>query len=188
MNGVEAMVKMAAGRRILEAVEALLRARDGEFAELEQAYLSAVQSVKGMEQVLAVRQRQIVGDLWFAGWRGMQLCLDIFRTPMGAGLLKLDYGELLREHIMIAMPGHREAERELGQLLGCLTPAQRQVLEPVDEYYAHLETVGLKIAHYLGLRMGEALCPMVEPGYASDTAAMYRYRRELEQYLGFALD
>jgi hypothetical protein len=69
-----------------------------------------------------------------------------------------------------------------------MTPQQREVLAPVDEYYAHLETVGLKLAHYLGLRLGDTLCPMVEPGYVSDSGALWRYRQELEQYLEFSLD
>lgn len=184
MNGVEAMLKTAAESGILEAVKTLLAERDGEFAALEQAFLQAKQEVDGVEEILALWQQQMVADLWFAWWQGMKLNMEIFGTPMGTQLLKLDYSDLLREHIMINMPAHRETDR----VWAALTPLQRQQLAPVDEYYAHLETVGLKIAHYLGLRLGDYLYPMVEPGYVSDSAAMWRYRRELEQFLEFSLD
>lgn len=184
MNSVEQMLKTAAGKGILEAVKGLLAERDEEFAALEQAYRGAVQRMEGMEQLLELRQQQMVADLWFAGWQGMKLNMEIFRTPMGEQLLKLDYSDLLREHIMINMPAHRETDR----LWDALTPLQRQQLTPVDEYYAHLETAGVKIAHYMGLRMGDFLYPMTEPGYVGNTAAVHRYRRELEQYLGFSLE
>ena len=188
MNSVEQMLKTAAGKGILEAVKGLLAERDEEFAALEQAYRGAVQRMEGMEQLLALRQQQMVADLWFAGWQGMKLGLENFRTPLGTLLLKLDYPDLLREHIMIAMPAHRETEQALGQLLSAMPPQQREALAPVDEYYAHLETVGLKLAHYLGLRLGDTLYPMVEPGYVSDSGALWHYRQELEQYLEFSLD
>lgn len=188
MNGVEAMLKSVTERAILERIKTLLRSRDREFGMLEEACLSAAQRLGGMEEMLALRDRQIAGDLWFAAGQGIKLNLENFRTPVGTVLLKMDYADLIREHIMIHMPAHRKADRELGQMLAELTPQQRAELEPVDEYYAHLETVGLKLAHYLGLRLGDMLYPMTEPGYVSDTAATWRYRHELEQYLEFSLE
>jgi hypothetical protein len=188
MNTVEAMLKIAAGNEILEGIKTLLRFRDREFGALEKACVSAARSMDGLEEMWQIRDRQITADLWFAAGQGMKLNREIFCTPLGSQLLKLDYSDLLREHIMINMPAHREADRELAQMLSALTPQQREQLAPVDEYYAHLETVGLKIAHYLGLRLGDMLYPMTEPGYVSDTAATCRYRQELEQFLEFSLD
>lgn len=188
MNTVETMLKTAAGNGILEYIKELLRGCDREYEALEQACLSAARDLGGLEEILALKDRQITGDLWFAGWQGMKLNLENFRSLLGSKLLKLDYSDLLREHIMITMPCHREADRELEQMLTGMTPRQREALAPVDEYYAHLETVGLKIAHYLGLRLGDVLYPMVEPGYVSDGAATWHYRRELEQFLGISLE
>lgn len=188
MNGVEAMLKSVAEKGILERIKTLLRSRDREFGALEEACLSAVQRLGVVEEMLSLRDRQIAGDLWFAAGQGMKLNLENFRTPFGAVLLKLDYSDLIREHIMIRMPAHQEADRKLGQMLAELTPQQRAELEPVDEYYAHLETVGLKLAHYMGLRLGDFLYPLTEPGYVSDTAATWRYRQELERHLEFSLE
>lgn len=184
MNAVEQTLKAVTESKILEGIKTLLRSRDREFGALEEACLSAVRDMGGMDEMLAIRDRQIESDLWFAGWQGMKLNREIFRSPIGAALLKLDYSDLLREHIMVNMPVHREVDRALEKL----TPQQREALAPVDEYYAHLEIVGLKIALYLGLRLGDLLYPMVEPGYVSDTAATWRCRYELEQYLGFSLE
>ena len=188
MNTVEAMLKTVAEGGILEGIKDLLRSRDREFEALEQAHLTAVQRMGELAEMLALRDKQITCDLWFAGWQGMKLGLENFHTPLGTLLLKLDYPDLLREHIMIAMPAHRETEQALGQLLAAMNPQQREALAPVDEYYAHLETVGLKLAHYLGLRLGDMLYPMVEPGYVRDNGALWHYRQELEQYLEFSLD
>ena len=188
MNSVEAVLKTVSESGILEGIKDLLRRRDREFEALEKAYLSAVQDMEGLEEMLGIRDRQIISDLWFAGWQGMKLVFENFRTPLGTLLLKLDYPDLLREHIMIAMPVHRETEQALGQLLAAMTPQQREALAPVDEYYAYLETVGLKLAHYLGLRLGDTLYPMVEPGYVADPAATQRCRWDLEQYIGFTLE
>ncbi len=188
MNSVESMLKNAAGKGILEGVKTLLRRRDREFGALEKACMSAARSLGGLEEMLQIRDRQITADLWFAAGQGIKLNLELFRTPLGVQLLKMDYSDLIREHIMINMPAHREADRDLSKMLSDLTPQQRELLAPVDEYYAHLETVGLKIAHYLGLRMGDVLHPMTESGYVSDTAATWRYRQELEQYLEFSLE
>lgn len=188
MNGVEAMLKQVTGNAILEGIKSLLRSRDQEYGALEQAHLAAVHRMGGLEEMLALRDQQITCDLWFAVWQGMKLNFENFRSLLGASMLKLDYSDLLREHIMITMPNHRAAGRELARMTAAMTPGQQEELAPVDEYYAHLETMGLKLAHYVGLRLGDVLYPMVEPGYVYDHAAMLRYRGELEQFLGFSLE
>ena len=188
MNIVKNMLKNAVDSGILESVKKLLRSRDKEFEELERDCAAAAQELGGLEELLRLRDRQITADLWFALGQGLKQDLEIFRSTLGSQLLKLDYSDLLREHIMIAMPAHRDADRELAQLLAAMTPRQREQLEAVDEYYAHLETVGLKIAHYLGLRLGDTLFPMIEPGYVSDNAAAWRCRHTLEQFLDFSLE
>ena len=188
MNSVGTMLKSVTGNAILEYIKTLLLQRDREFPGLEEACRNAAQRMGGREEMLALRDRQLVCDLWFAGWQGMKLNLEHYRTPLAAMMMKMDYSDLLREHIMVTMPGHRAADRELDKLLEAMTPQQREALEPVNEFYAHLETMGLKIAHYLGLRLGEMLYPMVEPGYVCDRPAMWSYRHELEQFMDLSLD
>jgi hypothetical protein len=60
------MLKTAAGNGILEYIKELLRGCDREYEALEQACLSAARGLGGLEEMLALKDRQITGDLWFA--------------------------------------------------------------------------------------------------------------------------
>jgi hypothetical protein len=189
MKNVKTMLKIFMDDKQLSAwLKELLRSRDPEFCPVEKACLHAAEGMGGLETLLDLRHRQLVSDLRFAIWQGFKLNLENFRSPLGAAALKLDYSQLLQEHIMFSLPSHSVVQKELDLLTGAMTAEQREAMEPVEAYFAYLETVGLKVAHYLGFRMGDVLYPMVEPGYVADPAATQRCRWDLEQYIGFTLE
>lgn len=189
MKNVEKILEMfTAGMQLAERVKELLRSRDGAFRSVEDACMDAAEEMGGLETLLALRDRQLDGDLCFAVWQGMKLNLENFRSPLGSVALTLDYTQLLQEHIMISLPAHLESQKALDAVLEAMPAQQREQLMPVDEYYAYLETVGLKVAHYLGFRLGDLVYPMTEPGYVADAAATRYFRVELERYIGFSIE
>lgn len=173
------------GQEWMERLKTLLRQRDSEFAPVEAAFAEIGQEVQMMS---ALRARQLEGDMRFALWQGLMLNLEHFRTPFAWAALKQDYTVLLREHILVTMGGHTAVQRQMDRLRSEMTPQQREEQAVVDEYYTYLETVGLKVAHYLGFALGDRLFLQVEPGYAPDLAATQYCRMELERYLGFSIE
>ena len=189
MKNVEKILEMFTdGTQLAEQVKELLRCRDAAFRPVEDACMNAAEKMGGLETLLALRDRQLDCDLRFAVWQGMKLNLENFRSPLGSVALTLDYTQLLQEHIMFNLPEHRGTQKELDRLLETMTDQQREAIMPVDEFYAYLETVGLKVAHYLGFRLGDLVYPMAEPGYVADAAATRYFRVELERYIGFSVE
>ena len=64
----------------------------------------------------------------------------------------------------------------------------QRLLEGIGEYYAYLETVGYKVAHYIGFRLADELLYYILPGYASNQANTIAYGAALEKYLQIHLD
>lgn len=181
MKNVEVFLKNWMNGDQLRLLSDFLRPRDPEFSVLEAACPSAADA----EALLAVRRRQINAGLVFAFWQGMRLNLENFHSPVGNAVLTQDLSQLVREHILFDMPAYSAAQQELPSVEQGLP---EQTLAAVNEFFTYLETVGLKVAHYLGFRQGDLLYPMTEPGYVPDAAATQTYRMELEKYLGIPLN
>ncbi len=179
MKNVEAILRNWVSKDHLELLTDFLRPRDPEFTVLEAACPANAQPL------LALRRRQLNAGLVFAFWQGMHLNLENFHASVGNALLTQDFSQLVREHILFSMPAYTTAQQALAALEHNLSDEE---LAAADEFYAYLETVGLKVAHYLGFRQGDLLYPMTEPGYVTDTAATETYRMELERYLGIPLN
>ena len=178
MKNVEALLRDWVNADRLELLADFLRPRDPEFAALEEACHADGGALD------ALRRKQINAGLMFAFWQGMRLNLENFYAPIGTAALTMDLSQLVREHILFNMPAYKAAQQELSLLKHDLS---EEAMAAVEEYYAYLETVGLKVAHYLGFRQGDFLYPMTEPGYVPDGAATQTYRMALEQYLGISL-
>ncbi len=179
MKKVEAILRNWMSKDHLELLTEFLRSRDPEFTVLEAACPVDAQPLQ------ALRRRQLNPGLVFAFWQGMRLNLENFHSPVGNARLTQDFSQLVREHILFSMPAYTAAQQALPALEHDLSD---EALAAVNEFYTYLETVGLKVAHYLGFRQGDLLYPMTEPGYVPDTAATETYRMELERYLGFTLN
>jgi hypothetical protein len=180
MKNVDAFLKTWMNGDLLKPLCDFLRGTDPEFSLLEDAYLRSPEA----EPLLRLRQQQINADLLFVFWQGLNLNLENFRNPVGNLLLGQDFSQLVREHILFSMSAHCAAQQALDALAHSTgTPTQ----DTTQEFYIYLETVGLKIMHYLGFRLGDLLYPFTEPGYVPDVAATQTYRAELEEYLGFPL-
>lgn len=158
-----------------------LRPRDPELGALE----AACPADEGAQALLTLRRRQLSVGVLYAFWQGLRLNLENFRTPVGTLLLAQDFSQLVRENILFSLPAYTAVQQELDRLELDL---DEEALDSINEYCVYLETVGMKVAHYLGFVQGDLLYPMTEPGYVPDTAATQTYRMELEQYLGISLN
>ena len=65
--------------------------------------------------------------------------------------------------------------------------AQREAAAQIGDYYAYLETVGFKIAHYWGFLWGNAFYSQVIPGYAPDSSFTSQYAHMIERDLGIVI-
>jgi hypothetical protein len=148
----------------LEQMNNFLRSRDPEFAALETTDSTALAEP---------HREQLVTGLLYAFRQGLLLNLENFRSPLGGLLLTRDHALLVREHILHSLSAYPTFD----------APSD----SATAEYYIYMETVGLKVAHYLGFRLGDLWYPMTEPGYVADAVATFTYRMELERYLGFTL-
>jgi hypothetical protein len=186
MKNLEMIIhNLTDGTYLLEQLKGLLLDRDPAFALVAGEWDALVEAGQVPRELAALKDKQLLCGLEFALWQGMKLNLRIFRDPAAALALDLDYPELLRENILFRLPRYRHLQQQIEGVTGAM---EEPLPEQAGEYYAYFETAGLKIAHYLGFRLGERVYPGLEPGYVADPAAAQRLRVELEGYLGIRVE
>lgn len=128
--------------------------------------------------------------IYMAG-QGFQLNLETFRNPSASlFLVQGDFEDITRERMLGMVPGVQKA----WDIIHAFRTAVRQlpeadaekihaVSEGICEWYAYLQTVGYKLAHYYGFVLANRLLPYVLPGYHADEVITFRYRGRLENYL-----
>ena len=152
-------------------------------AELEQDTSPSVADL-----VDAIRQ-QIGSTLLFSCCLGLKANLDHFIDPVSRTFLGVDPEIYLRENIAQQLPDYLRAQHVQKQLYKSLSTSQKEKYdEAITTYICHLETVGPKLAHYYGYRLGNQLFPRIIPGYVSDTQFLIQYRYMLEMYLGISIE
>ena len=74
--------------------------------------------------------------------------------------------------------------KDTGRTFAQSLPEELKVLtEPVTSYYAYLQTVAYKLAHYYGFCFGDTFLPRVVPGYHPDHATTIIYGNMLREDL-----
>ncbi len=181
---------------IMRNLKETLRIMDPEYPQEEQKFLHAAaaleQTAAGPDgptarEYLAARDAAISAGMVFVLFQGIQLNLDIFRQPVNALLLKEDYGVMHRESLLRTVPAVQKM-RETQDAFSAARKPQQWIMEDITAYYAYLETVGYKLAHYFGFRLADRFLPYVVPGYYSDGENSARYAGELGQYLQMDLN
>ena len=185
------MDSMTNTKRIMEDLREMLREIDLQYPEEEQRYQEGLIKFKAvideeklalLEAEIAAEERRIASNMVYLVWRGLQQNLACHQNPVAKKFIELDYEDIHREDLMNGMPDSVAAGNAGRKLALALSDAERE-LNPTTWYYAYFETVAYKVAHYYGFKLGDALLPMVEPGYCSDPALTFRYGREVEDYL-----
>lgn len=188
--------KLTDTRTILGAVKKILTVVDPEFPEVQRTYEENVAKLCSwggdrMQAYLEARDRTFAREvLYFAG-QGLLLNMDIFHSPVHELLLHSGYESLSREYLLESLPGVQQARYEAKaawEKISALPLQAQQQMEEVGDYYAYLETVGYKVAHYVGFRLADGLLYDLLPGYASNQGNTIAYAGALQQYLNVNLD
>ena len=135
------------------------------------------------DEINAIEQ-QCVSDLLFSGFLGIKANLDNFKNPIARNFLDVDFEVYLREEVAHRLPEYEQAQKSREQFYSQLSSAQREIYEDVRTYTCHLETIGPKLAHYLGYLLGNELLPRIIPGYCADSVLTIQYGAVLGKYMG----
>lgn len=185
-------------RVVMGKVHEVLEQVDPGFREIRQIYRENVARLREestgreSEQIktyLDARERAFSQEVLYIAFQGLFLNMEIFRNPVNGLLLQDGYETLNREYLLESLPGVQQARRQAKSAQP--KPRSQKVqrlLEGIVEYYAYLETVGYKVAHYIGFRLADELLYYVLPGYASNQANTIAYAGALEKYLQIHLE
>ena len=153
----ETILRPVESTDLLEVLRNHLRSHDPEYQEAEKACQEAVQSLKTvlepdisalMGTYIAAQDARITACLRFLFWQGMHQNEACFRDPIQKKFLDLDFEDICQETVLNSLPEAHQVYACARSLHQQLTEDQLSLLEPVTEYYCHLETVGYKLAHY----------------------------------------
>lgn len=169
---------------VLRYVQEALRLADPQYSGEEQRYLAACDILKteigctvspGAEAYIRAREREISSDVLYAAWQGFLLNLRIFQNPVNALMLREDFEDLHQERKMHTLPAAWQAQKIMNSFHQNIPADQRKLTDAIDGYFAYLQTVGYKLAHYIGFLFGNRFYSKVIPGYEVDLVWTNRY-------------
>lgn len=173
-------------------VQDAIRLVDPQYPEEEQQYLAACDILRKeiasklspvAEDYIQAKEREFASDALYAAWQGFLLNLRIFQNPVNALMLREDFEDLHQERRMHTLPATGEAQRIINSFRQQIPEGQRNLTTAIDDYFAYLQTVGYKLAHYIGFLFGNRFLPKVIPGYVTDEVCTSRYTRVLRDFL-----
>lgn len=134
-------------------------------------------------EYLAAMAQKVSSDLIYMGWQGFRFNQDCFTNPANALLLEEDFESIHRERNAAMLPVSQQAQRTIRAFYAALPEKKQELTSDIVSYYAYLQTVGYKIAHYFGFLLANRFLSFVTPGYTSNPAATSRYTRKIQDYL-----
>ena len=164
--------------------------KDLDFSPVQAAYQDAARILvsqlgKEAEAFLSAQYQQIISDLRYCAYLGFQANLANFRCPGGNHFVAEGSDHFLREHIMYSLPDRVSYDTIITAFQTKHGQSAEPQLDAIQNYYIYLETIGPKLAHYLGYVFANHFLPLVEPGYVCDGAQTSIYTMELSRELGF---
>ncbi len=194
----EVLKELTDASSVMQDVTDTLRQVDPSFQEEETRYNHALlmlgrdlnrSTALQLENYLKAKKELLAASIVYMGWQGFQLNLRIFQDPVQALILQEDFEEICQERNLASLPAVIIARNKMQVFLemsNSFSKAQMVLLEEISDYYVYLETVGYKLAHYVGFRLADSFLYQVVPGYTrSDN--MERYSLALRNYLQFDL-
>ena len=134
-----------------------------EMAAYEQGVQALLQAVPGAESYLQARRQEFASDIRFALWQGFRWAMDCHRDPIYKLLAQLDFEDLCQESKMHTLPAAQAAQRKIVAFLQTLPDDKQDLLDPIIDHFAYLETYGYKIAHAAGVEMANNLLLLFAP-------------------------
>lgn len=187
----KALSEFTITQAIMEEVCTILTEIDPNYAKEEKQFREGLTRFKDaldetkqkmLEEVVAAEDKRMATSMIYLVWKGLQQNLLCYRNPIEKRFIELDYEDIHREDKMNRMPDSVAAGVSGRRLSLILTEEERE-MNPITDYYAYLETVAYKVAHYYGFKLGDRILPLVEPGYCPDVALTFRYALEVGTYL-----
>lgn len=183
-------------KAIMSRMQEIIKAADPNFSEEEEKYRSAAAALEqavdkslspSVDAYLAAQEEAFADKILCIAWQGFQLNLDIFNDPARAVALEADDEDLHRERRLGNLTKLYRAKQTIGAFLTAareFPQEQQELLDGITGFYAYLETVGYKLAHYFGFRLADRVLPYMVPGYTSDPVIDFRYSERLRYSLG----
>ena len=180
-------------RYVLDA----LRLVNPRYGEEEKRYLAACDILKaeigntvspGAADYISAKERAFSSDALYAAWQGFLLNLRIFQNPVNALMLGEDFEDLHQERRMHTLPLAAEAQKTIDSFYQNIPIEKRKLTEAIEDYFAYLETVGYKLAHYIGFVFGNRFLPNVVHGYTADEVITSRYSGMLREVLQMEIE
>lgn len=184
-------------KTIMQDVRDTLRIIDAAYPAEEEKYLQAVSrlyetlgktSSPSVDEFLAAMEHEFVCGMIYEGWLGLKLRYDCFYDPMKPQILKQDYEDILCERRLHTLPAAHHALHTISAFYRQKAASKNTDLDDISGYYAYLRTVGYKLAHYFGFRIGDDLLYFLIPGYTGDRTLSSQYGAALKNYLDIAVE
>lgn len=167
-----------------------------DFPEYKKAYCECIEKIRSefgtelevtVDDMVTAFKKKMRADIIFAAHLGFKANLDYFKNPIANNFINVDAEIYLRENVSKRMPVHEEAQRVIDGFYDQLSREQKDLTDPLTDYESYLETVGPKLAHYIGFVFANRLLPFVEPGYSPDLVMTHAYQHMLGNYLNLRL-
>lgn len=179
------------GKQIVDALIETLYIQDDDFPEIHQAYLTAIHTLKtvnnpdiehSVQKYVTAIEQQCASNIFFVGVQGMKMNLEHFRNPMTPNCTwpQVDYDDYLRVDLAHTMPLYQTAQKYIDEFEYALPAELYETCVAITCYRTALEVSGMKLAHYYGYLLGNDLLKCCVPGYQPDHVLDFRYRHMLE--------
>ena len=189
------MRKLTAPETIMEAMRESLQQIDPQYEKEHQSFQEGIRLLRdtlgdnhavSLDTFLAEEERSMAESLLYLFWKGVKQNYDCFANPVNKLFMQLDYEDIHQEDLMKSfLPATYD---DLGRKLVLSLPDELKVLtDPITSYYAYLQTVAYKLAHYYGFHFADRFLPQVVPGYYPDQATTTIYGSMLSEDLNLKM-
>lgn len=179
--------QMVSPVKIMDHLKSALQTIDPEFSAIEcqfQFTVSHLSEINGLwNGVKSCVDELISTEILFFFWSGFLFNFECCQMPTLSLLLREDFDRFLREDRMMKIPIIQMKNDNFSTYMQFLSSEQQKSMEIITGYHAYMQTVGYKIAHYIGYRVADMFGEYIIPGYCSDSISSLFYKNKLAEYL-----
>lgn len=182
---------LAGDDKLIEELDEFMFRHFEDYRAVKEAYEEEVHDIECMLEeneeyvsgLIRAYKSTIVSDMLFAYELGKNANLTHFRNPGSYPFIQLSPEIYLQEHIMRQMPKRVKACAVIRNIDEFLEERDLNC-NAIIEYFAYLETICGKYAHFRGYIDGNTIFRNAVPGYAEDTVFTAAYRHHMREIIG----
>lgn len=146
MKTIEEIKDLMVGKSVITNLADLLRANDEEFAESEQKYLAAVETLRSelpaefvptLDEYLAACESDVISGVAYAGYLGFRVNLENFHHPIGIDFVHLDTIDYLKDHLFGHFPVNYHNAQVCEDFCKNLPVAFEALQDDIQDYFTH---------------------------------------------------